>query len=800
MSDLKQTLRFIRTHPGFAFLVVLCLGLGIGVNSAIFSVVDRILFRPLPYKDPERIFMLFEFHGDEKADSSYQNFLAWREASRTFESIEARGELFYNLTGVETPERLACGVVSPGLFDLLGAKAVAGRTSFRPEETRPGAAPLVVLGYPLWQRRFGGDPAVVGRAILLNGKSHTVVGVLPPGFYFFRDTDLWVPMALDPAHPPFPPQVKYLFATARLKPGVTPERAQAEMHTIAKRLALEHPDTNAGWDVRLIPLREELFGDLKGQLTALLALVGLVLLIACANVGNLLLSRAATQRGEMALRSALGASRLRIGRQLLTESMILALLGGALGLALSAVAVRLLPRISNAVGALLHDGVTVDVRVLGFTLGISLLTGLLPGLLVAASGARPNFGSDLKSTGRRSTEGARGRWLQNALVVAEVALALVLLVAAGLMIKSFERLSRTSPGFDPGNVLTAQISLPDWKYREPDQMRAFWRELLPRLAALPGVTAVGTTHVIPVNDDTFMTSFEVEGRVPASADEELSASFRKVSPDFFRALRIPLLAGRSFTDQDDEHRPRVAIVSQEMARRFWPGADPLGKRIRRLNKPWLTVVGVAGDVQETIPGTPIGSTFYVPYVQDPKSAVPTTYLLVRTAGHPQPYAAAVRRTVAAVDRDQPIDRVMTMEQRVANSLAKRRFSTLMLGLFATLGVVLAMIGIYGVLSYAVSLRNHEIGVRMALGAHAGDVVQLILRQGMKLTGIGLAIGLALALAVSRLFASLLYEVKWTDPTTFLGITLALAAIACLASYLPSRRATRVDPILTLRQE
>ncbi len=799
MSDFKQTLRFIRTHPGFACLVVLCLGLGIGFNSAIFSVVDRVLFRPLPYKDPERIFMLFEFHGDEKADASYQNFLAWREQNRTFQSIEARGELFYNLTGVGTPERVACGVVSPGLFDLLGAKAVAGRTSFRPDETRPGAAPIVVLGYPLWQRRFGGDPTIVGRSILLNGKSHTVVGVLPSSFYFFRDTDLWVPMALDAANPPFPPQVKYLFATARLKPGVSPERAQAEMHTIAKRLAQEHPDTNAGWDVRLIPLREELFGDLRVQLTVLLALVGLVLLIACANVGNLLLSRAATQRDEMALRAALGASRLRIGRQLLTESMVLALLGGVVGLALSAVAVHLLPRISNVVGALLHDGVQVDFRVLGFTLGISLLTGLLPGFLVAVSGVRPDFGKNLKSAGRRSTEGARGRWLQNSLVVAEVALALVLLVAAGLMIKSFERLSRTSPGFEPKNVLTAQISLPDWKYKEPDQIRLFWRELLPRIAALPGVTAVGTTHAIQVNEDTFMTSFQVEGRVPASASEELSASFRKVSPGLFHALRIPWVAGRFFTDQDDEHRPRVAVVSREMARRFWPNVDPLGKRIRRMNKPWLTVVGVADDVQETVPGTPIGNTFYVPYVQDPKSANPSVYLLVRTVSAPETYAAAIRRTVAAVDRDQPVDRIMTMEQRVANVLAKRRFTTLMLGLFAVLGIVLAMIGIYGVLAYAVSLRNHEIGVRMALGAHAGDVVRLILRQGMKLTGIGLAIGFALALAVSRLFESQLYEVKWTDPTTFLGITLALAAVACLASYLPARRAARVDPVLTLRE-
>ncbi len=798
MSDLKQALRFVRTHPGFAALVVLCLGLGIGFNTAIFSVVDRVLIRPLPYKSADRLFMLFDVNGDQQLNPSYQNFLAWREQNQVFEHVEAMENTFYNLTGLDAPERVASSVVTDGFFNLLGAKPVLGRT-FVPEETRPGGRPAAVIGYRFWQRRFGGSPGAIGRTLVLNGKSFTIVGIMEPNFYFFRDADLWVPMALNAANPPYGPQVQYLFVPALLKRGVTLERARAEMSTIASRLAQEHPDTNAGWGVRLIGLRDELVGDLRLQLIVLLTGVSFVLLIACANVANLLLTRAADQRDEMAIRSALGASRGRIIRQVVTESMVLALLGGVLGLALSAFAVRLLPGISNVVSALL-SGVHVDLRVLAFTLMISLLTGLLPGLLVALSGAKPDLYNDLKSASRRSTAGAQGRRLQSGLVIAEVALALLLLVSAGLMIRSFERLNDTSPGFEPRSVLMAQISLPSWKYKDAVQIRSFWQNLLPRVQSLPGVVSAGTTHALPVNDNTLQTSFEVEGRVPASATEDLSANFRKVSPDFFSTLKIPKLAGRFFTPQDDETRPPVVVVSQEMAKRYWPDVDPVGKRIRRRNKPWLTVVGVAGDVQDELPGTKFGNTFYVPLVQDPVSNSPTVHLVVRTLVAPRTLAAAVRREVLAVDPEQPIDKITTLEEWVAGSLAKRRFYTLMLTLFSGLGIVLATIGIYGVLSYAVSRRNHEIGVRMALGAQTTDVVRLILRQGMTLTLIGLAIGLGLALAFSRVFQSLLYEVKSTDPVTFVGITLGLAGVAFLASYLPARRAARVDPIVSLKQE
>jgi putative ABC transport system permease protein len=804
MSDLRQAFRFIRTHPSFACLVVLCLALGIGVNSAIFSVVNSVLLRPLPYKDPARLFMLSEVTqgalGDaEDYSASYQNFLAWREQAKVFERLEAMESTFYNLTGGNTPERVGSSVVTDGLFTLLGAKPVLGRT-FLPEDSRPGGAPVVVLGHAFWQQHFGSARNVVGQSLVLNGKTYSVVGVLGPRFYFLRDTDLWLPMTLDAANPPYPPTVRYLFVPGRLKPGVSAKQAQTEMSAIASRLAREHPDTNASWGVKVVSLRDNLVGDLRLALTVLLAAVGFVLLIACANVGNLLLTRAAGQRHEMALRAALGANRRQLIQRMVTESVLLALIGGVVGLAIAAAIVQILPAVSPVGVALLRD-VRIDLPVLGFTLLISLLTGLLPGFLAALRSG--NSESQLKSVGRRSTEGVQGRRLEGVLVIAEVALAFVLLVCAGLMIKSFDRLSATSPGFDPKHLLMAQISLPEWKYNEPGRIRSFWRDLLPRVQSLPGVISAGTTHALPVNDSTLTTVFEVEGRVPASADESLVANFRKVSPGFFSALKVPLVAGRYFDDLDDEQRPPVAVVSNEMARRFWPQQDPIGKHIRRRRKtgnPWMTVVGVSGDIQDGVPGSKLGTTFYVPLQQDPKSANPTVHLLVRTSVAPASLTSAVRKAVLEVDPDQPIDKVTTMEEWVSSSLSKRRFNALMLSLFAGLGIALATIGIYGVLSYSVSRRNHEMGVRMALGAQGGDVVRLVLWQGMSLTAAGLGLGLVLALILTRLFASLLYNVKSTDPVTFLGIAVGLAAVAGLASYLPARRAAGVDPIISLKHE
>jgi putative ABC transport system permease protein len=805
MSELARTFRFIRTHRGFSTLIVLCLTLGIGLNSAIFSVVNSVLLRPLPYKDPDRLFMLFESTAGatgEKEDynASYQNFLAWRKQSRSFESIEAMESTFLNLTGRE-PERINSSLVTSGFFRLLGAKPKLGRV-FLPQEHVPGAPAVVVLSHGFWQQYFGTDASAVGRSLVLDGKSYQIIGVLEPRFHFIQETDLWLPMVLDEANPPRPPGARYLFVPARLKPGVHREQAQAEMDTIAGRLAQEQPIANAGWGVRVVSLRENLVGDVRLALIILLTAVGLVLLIACANVGNLLLARVVSQRDEMALRLTLGASRLHLVRQTLSESMTLALLGGGLGLALAAAAVRVIPRVSPVDMPMLRD-VHIDVWVLAFTFLISLLTGLLPGLLAALSGFDPNFHERLKGVSTRSTEAIQGRRLLGGLVVAEVAAALVLLVCAGLALRSFDRLSRTSPGFDPSKVFMAQISLPDWKYQTPEQIGTFWLNLLPRLESLPGVVAVGSTHSLPVNSIALTANFEVENRLPASPEESLNANFRKVSPGFFRTLRIPIVSGRPFSDLDDKDGPRVVIISRSMAKHYWPNENPLGKRIKRGHKPtnpWLTIVGIAGDVQDGLPGAKFGETFYIPFQQDPKSSNPTVHLLVRTAADPASITAAVRREVFAVDRDQPIDKITTMDEWVANSLSKRRFSALMLSLFGALGITLAVIGIYGVLSYSAGRRHREIGIRMALGAQGSDVVRLVLRQGMTLTAIGLAVGLALAFGLTRLFSSMLYQVPPTDPAIFLGMTMGLAGIACLASYLPARRAARVDPLRSLQQE
>lgn len=802
-QDVRGALRSIARNPEFSCLVLLCLALGIGLNTAIFSVVDTLLVRPLPYPDPDRIVLLFDVTRGaqgkpDQYNASSPNFLAWQAQNTVFERLAAMESTYRNLTGGE-PERVAIAAVSESFFDLLGATTVTGRT-FLPAEDKPGGPLVAVLSHEFWQKRFGGRK--IGFPIVLDGKTYSVVGVLKPGFHFMREADLWIPLAINEAHQPEAPTTHYLFTAARLKPGVTIKQAQAEMSIIANRLAEEQPATNAQYTVDVVSLRETLVGQLRTVLLVLLAAVGALLLIACANVGNLLLIRAAKQRDEIAIRSALGADRSRIVRLILTESTVLGLIGGALGMALAVAGVRVLPQIGPQSLTPLPE-VHVDLRVLAFALFVALLTGLIPALPAALRISRVDATERIKGGAHRTTEGVQGRRLQGGLVISEIALALVLLVCAGLTIKSFRQLYQTPLGFTPDNVLMAQISLPDWKYEEPDQITAFWRDLLPRIQSLPGVVAAGTTHALPVNDFVLSTIFKVEGRIPSSPDEQLTANFRKVSPGFFRTLEIPLLEGRLFNDLDDGERPPVAIISREMARRFWPGESAVGKRIRRgtnPDKPWLTVAGVVGDVYDEAIGGGFGNTLYIPHAQSPKSANPTVHLLVRTAVEPTSVAEAVRRAVRTVDPDQPVDEISTMEQWVATSVSSRRFAALLLSLFAGLGVLLAVIGVYGVLSYAVGQRRHEIGVRMALGARAEDISRMVLRQGLSLTTIGLAIGLVVALAVTRLFSSLLYRVEPTDPTTFVEITVGLIAVAALASWLPARRASRVDPARSLKQE
>jgi putative ABC transport system permease protein len=808
-SNLKGALRSISARPAFSSLIVLTLALGIGLNSAVFSIVDGMLFRAMSYKDSDRLYRILEFsQGAGSGEGpgqlyfgSYQGFLAFREGCPSFDQVEAMASFFYNITGGKGPESAPGAEVSEGFFTMLGAKAALGRL-FVPEDNKPGAPPVAVLGQQVWKRRFGGDPGVLGRSIVLNGKAHTIVGVMEPGFFYRVPSDLWVPLTINPSDPPYPPATRYLIVSGHMRPGATLEAAKREAQTVMDRLGQEYPASHANWGTIVHTVRDNLMGDMKPALLTLLAAAGFLLLIACSNVSNLLLNRVVRQRGELALRSALGASRGALIRQIVTESTLLALIGGALGLTLATAFIRILPKISPTQVPLLRE-VHIDSRVILFSILVSLLCGLLPGLFVAIRGSRLDLFSQLKDIGDRASAGVESRRLQSGLVVAGVALTLVLLVCCGLVLKSFARLSATSPGFVPENVLMAEITLPSWKYEKPEQIRTFWRNLLPRIESLPGVVAAGTTHVLPLNDFPTTINFDIPGRPSASESEILNAMFRKVTPGFFSAMRTQLISGRVFEERDDENHPRVAIVSREMARRFWPNADPLGKQIIRkrvTGDETLTVVGVLSDTQDKAPGTAFGNAIYIPFWQDPKSNKPSVHLMVRTQSEPLGLAQAITREVLAIDPDQPVDKIVTMDQWVYNSLSRKRFSTWILTMFAALAAILSALGIYSVLSYSVSRRQKEMGVRLAFGARARDVIRIVILQGMWLTAIGIVIGLVLAVALSRLLASQLYQVKPSDPAVFVGIVVGLSAVAFLACYLPARRAARVDPLRSLKQE
>jgi putative ABC transport system permease protein len=808
-SHLKGALRIISAHPAFSSLIVLTLALGIGLNSAIFSIADGMLLRSMSYPDSERLYRILEFSQGAGSGggpgqlyfASYQGFMGWREQCHSFDQVEAMGNGFHNITGGKGPESVPGSDVSDGFFSMLGGKAVLGRL-FLPEEHKAGAPPVVVIGQELWKRRFAGDPGVVGRSMVLDNRAYTIVGVMKPGFFFRVPSELWVPMTLDLASPPTTPGTRNLIVTGHLRPGATQEAAKREADAVMAQLAKEYPNAYAKWGTVVHTVRANLLGDMEPAIITLMAAAGFLLLIACSNVANLLLNQVVRRRGELALRSALGASRGSLIRQILTESMLLAVIGGAIGIVLAIAFIRILPKISPTQVPLLHE-VHIDSRVLLFSVLISLLCGLLPGLFVAIRGSRLDLFSQLRDISDRSSEGVESRRMQNGLVVAGVALTLALLVCCGLVLKSFSRLSATSPGFEPQGVLMVEITLPSWKYEEPEKIRAFWRNLLPRIQSLPGVVSAGTTHVLPLNDFPMTISFDIPGRAAASESEVLNANFRKVTPGFFGAMRTPLVAGRVFDDHDDENQPLVAIISKEMARRFWPHGDPVGKQLtrkRRSGDEMLTVVGVLGDTQDKAPGTPFGNTVYIPFWQDPQSNKPSVHLMVRTEGDPLSLASAIQHEVLAVDPDQPIDKVVTMSQWYYNSLSRKRFSSWILGMFAILAAVLSAVGIYSLLSYSVSRRQKEMGVRLAFGARARDIVRIIVMQGMFLAGLGIVIGLGLAVALSRLLASQLYQVKTGDPAVFASIIVGLSAVAFLACYLPARRAARVDPIRSLKQE
>ena len=801
-QDLRYGARMLLKSPGVACVALLAIALGVGANTTIFSVVSSVLLRPLPFAAPDQLVKVWTTdakRGRNDLPVSYPNFADWRSQSQTFETMTAYSEASATLSGEETPEQIKGVAVTADMFPVVGVKPLVGRP-FTAEEEKPGSAPVVVISHGLWQRRFGSDRKVVGQQVTLDGKSTTIVGVMPPGFKFPLDAqnpELWAP--LDPTSEINQSRgSRYLSVVARLKAGSTLQQAQAEMETISQRLTDEHPTYNTGRGTRLITLYDDTVGEIRPALLVLLGAVGCVLLIACANVANILLARAAGRHKEMALRTALGASRRRIIRQLLTESMLLACLGGIAGLLLALWGVDVLVSFIPE-GVPRAQEITVDGRALGFTLGVSFLTGLIFGLAPALQSSRLNLNESLKDGGRGSTDGLRRNRVRGLLVVSEIALSLMLLIGAGLLIKSFQRLRDINPGFNPERVLTMSLSLPEAKYEEPERQGLFFQELDKRVAQLPGVEVVGLVDPLPLSGDNKTTTFTIDGQPPAAPADRLSANVRTVNSEYLSAMGIPLIKGRGFTERDAKDAPQVMLVNETLARRFFPGEDPVGKRATVY--PFKTpceIVGVVGDVKHRGLDVESGPEFYISYLQAPQ---PSMYLVARTSlAEPSALASSIQSAVQQIDKDQPIADVKTMSQLLNEATAARRFNMLLLGVFALLALVLASVGIFGVMSYMVTQRTHEIGIRMALGARVSDVVRLIVGRGMTLVLIGVSVGLVGAFVVTRVMKGLLYGVSATDPLTFVGVSLVLSIVALVACLIPARRAARVDPMIALRNE
>jgi putative ABC transport system permease protein len=804
-QDLRYAVRMLFKNPGFTAVAVLTLALGIGANTAIFSVVNTVLLQPLPYKDPDRLMMVWEDdtkRGFPRDTPAAANYIDWRDQNQVFEGMAAIADASFNLTGVGEPERIDGRRVTANLFPLLGVEPGLGR-AFTPEEDRPGAGRVVIISHGLWQRRFGSDANIIGSPISLNGESHTVVGVTPPQFQFpAREVELWVPMAFTEREAANRGN-HYLEIVARTKPGVTVEQAQAEMTTIAARLEQQYPDQNTDLGAVVVPLHEHVAGDIKPALLILLGAVGFVLLIACANVANLLLARAAVRQKEIAIRIALGASRLRLVRQFLTESVLLAAIGGLVGLALALWGVNLLkafiPENISQVKAL-----TIDSRVLAFTLLVSLVTGLIFGLAPALQASSFNLNETLKEGGRDSSAGSRGNRIRSLLVIAEVAISLILLIGAGLLINSFVRLSNVDPGFRTDNLLTMQIVLPVQKYPDRARRSVFYTELVQRIEALPGVRSAAVTNWIPLVRQGDSIGFNIEGRPDPGRGKSPIVVTRVVSPHYFQTMGIRLLQGREFNEQDRSDSPRVIVINETMARRYWPDEDPTGKRITpgpadsRNPDDWLTIVGVVNDVRQFELNAEPKPQMYISYIQAGFFA--PRHLVVSTQVEPRSLASTVRNTVWEIDKDQPVSNISTMEETLSESIARQRFSTLLLSIFAAVALALAAVGIYGVMSYSVAQRSSEIGLRMALGAQTSDVLKLVIGQGMRLAIVGVMIGLVATFGLTRLIESLLFGVSATDPLTFIVISLLLTTVALMACWIPARRAAKVDPMVALKYE
>jgi putative ABC transport system permease protein len=806
LEDMRFGLRLLRKNPGFTLVAILTLALGIGANAAVFSVVYAVLLRPLPYKDPASLLVLHETTpkvGDVSV--SFPNFIDWRAASRTFRQMAAVQAVDFNLAGVTQPENISGDAVSPNFLSMMGVRPFLGR-DFDASEEKPGTAAVLLLSYSLWQSHLGGDPNAVGKTLTLDGRSFTIVGVLPPNYRSLDTTDVMLPIGVWATDNSGAIKERGergdMVVIGRLAAGAGFGQARAEMEGIAARLAIEYPGSNDQFSVKLQPIRQAFVGDMKTAILVLFGAVLFVLLIACANVANLFLVRGASRTKEIALRIAFGASRGRIIRQMLTESLILACFGGVVGVGLALGGIRGMARLIP--GDML-SGATVNLNgaVLLFVAGVVALAAFIFGLAPALHSTKPDVQSELKEGGRSSGGGVAQNRLRGALAVAEISLALVLLIGAGLMMKSLYRLLEVDPGFRPERVLTMGMDLRAQQYSEDPAVLNFWQQLIDRVSALPGVQSAAVGTVIPLTDSHSRSDVTIEGMALPTPGNFPHPDVHIVSPGYITALGIPLLRGRTFTDQDNEKAPLAGMINAMVARRFFPNEDPIGKRFMfghpsAANPPkWYTVVGVVSDTRLYGLANPARLEVYVPFRQNPRNSMA---LVVKSGADPASLTSAIRDAVQSIDKDQPVFAVSTMQELVSNSVATRRMTLVLLGMFSGLALVLGAIGIYGVISYSVAQRTHEIGIRMALGAPRADVFRLVVGEGLKLAGVGITIGIAAAFGLARLLSSLLYGISATDFETFLGVAVLLALVALVACYVPARRAMRVDPTVALRYE
>jgi putative ABC transport system permease protein len=804
LHDLRYAFRLMAKSPAFTAIAVLTLALGIGANTAIFTVVNAVLLRPLGFRDPSRLVIVAEKSPFPTISTSYQNYVDWRDQSRSFESMEATRATGLSLTGAGEPELLTARMASAGVFPLLGVDAALGRT-FLPEEDKAGSAPVALLSYGLWQRRFGGSREIIGKSINLDSRPHTVVGVLPSGFQLLQPADVFVPFI--PWAVTLPDDRNWhpgIIALARLKPGVSREQARAEMIGITKRLEQQYPDYNTGTSVDIVGLQEQLVQNVRPALILLLGAVSLVLLIACVNVANLLLARAASRGREVAIRTALGAGRARMLRQLLTESVLLSLGGGALGIFLAWALLRPLLKIS---AGSVPQGVPIELdhSVLAFSFGISLLTGLLFGIVPALRTAKLDLRETLNESSRGSTSGPGHHRLRGALVASEIALAVLLLVGSGLLLRSFSRLQDVPPGFQADHLLVADIPLSQTAYAKPEQRYEFFDRLVERAKALPGVRSAGAASFLPVSGGGSIIHFNITGHPPKTPHDYVAAGYRTVTPNYLETLGVPLLQGRLLTAADNEKAPAVVVINASMAKTYFPGENPLGKRLQLgatpdKDVPTMEIVGVVGDVRPGL-GVDPQTEMYLPYRQaDLVLPVFQLSVVLRTASDPQLQTAALRSALAEVDPNQPLVRVRTMEENMAATVAQPRFRTWLIGIFAALALILAAVGVYGVMSYTVTQRTNEMGIRVTLGAQPEDVFRIVVGEGLRLAFAGVGVGILAALALTRLLQSFLFGVSAYDPITFGGVALILTFVAVAASFFPARRATLVDPMVALRYE